>query len=110
MFGRRAAGAHGGARREGARIAEMLEKRNKGITALTAGSSRSSTAPAPLPRTLARALATARRPAEPERLEQEIALVAQRADVAEEIDRLASHVVESSDPERNEPSGGGWTS
>ncbi len=32
--------------------------------------------------------------AEPERLEQELALVAQRVDVAEEIDRLASHVAE----------------
>ena len=32
--------------------------------------------------------------ADPERLEQELALVAQRADVAEEIDRLASHVAE----------------
>jgi uncharacterized protein (TIGR00255 family) len=32
--------------------------------------------------------------AEPDRLEQELALVAQRADVAEEIDRLASHVSE----------------
>ncbi len=31
---------------------------------------------------------------EPERLEQEIALIAQRLDVAEELDRLASHVEE----------------
>ncbi|MDH3418914.1 MAG: YicC family protein [Gammaproteobacteria bacterium] len=31
---------------------------------------------------------------EPERLEQEIALIAQRLDVAEELDRLASHVKE----------------
>ena len=31
---------------------------------------------------------------EPERLEQEIALIAQRLDVAEELDRLASHVQE----------------
>ena len=31
---------------------------------------------------------------EPERLEQEIAVIAQRLDVAEELDRLASHVKE----------------
>ena len=31
---------------------------------------------------------------EPERLEQEIALIAQRLDVAEELDRLTSHVQE----------------
>lgn len=32
--------------------------------------------------------------ADPERLEQELALLAQRADVEEEIDRLCSHIVE----------------
>ncbi len=32
--------------------------------------------------------------AEPERLEQELALIAQRIDVAEEVDRLDGHVAE----------------
>ena len=35
-----------------------------------------------------------RRRANPERLEQEIALLAQKMDVAEELDRLRSHVAE----------------
>jgi uncharacterized protein (TIGR00255 family) len=44
--------------------------------------------------------------ADPARLEQEIALVAQRADVAEEIDRLSGHVVEIEDVlRRDEPIG-----
>jgi uncharacterized protein YicC (UPF0701 family) len=44
--------------------------------------------------------------ADPERLEQELALLAQRADVAEEIDRLASHVAEvQAILQRDEPVG-----
>jgi uncharacterized protein (TIGR00255 family) len=44
--------------------------------------------------------------ADPERLQQEIALIAQRADVAEEIDRIASHVAEvQAILHRNEPVG-----
>ena len=81
--------------REGARIVEMLAKRNAGITALIALvkpqldglSSRYRDR-------LRERLAKLDVRAEPERLEQELALVAQRADVAEEIDRLASHVAE----------------
>jgi uncharacterized protein (TIGR00255 family) len=81
--------------REGARIVEMLAKRNTGITALIA-----------LVKPQLDGLSTRYRErlrerlqkldvrAEPDRLEQELALVAQRADVAEEIDRLASHVAE----------------
>ena len=81
--------------REGARIVEMLARRNAGITALIA-----------LVKPQLDGLSIRYRDrlrerlekldvrAEPERLEQELALVAQRADVAEEIDRLASHVAE----------------
>jgi uncharacterized protein (TIGR00255 family) len=44
--------------------------------------------------------------ADPERLEQELALLAQRVDVAEEIDRLGSHVAEiESTLRRDEPIG-----
>ncbi len=43
---------------------------------------------------------------DPERLEQEIALVAQKSDVAEELDRLQSHIVEVKNVlQRNEPTG-----
>jgi uncharacterized protein (TIGR00255 family) len=81
--------------REGARIVEMLAKRNAGITALIA-----------LVRPQLDGLSVRYRDrlrerlerldvrAEPDRIEQELALVAQRSDVAEEIDRLASHVAE----------------
>jgi uncharacterized protein (TIGR00255 family) len=82
-------------RREGSRIVEMLAKRNSGITALIA-----------LVKPQLEGLQTRYRErlrerlekldvrAEPDRLEQELAVVAQRTDVAEEIDRLASHVTE----------------
>jgi uncharacterized protein (TIGR00255 family) len=44
--------------------------------------------------------------AQPERLEQELALIAQRLDVSEEVDRLVSHVFEiESVLERDEPIG-----
>lgn len=44
--------------------------------------------------------------ADPERLEQELALIAQRLDVAEEIDRLGGHVAEARDVlESREPVG-----
>ena len=84
--------------REGRRLAEMLDRRNKGITALIDGIR-------PLldgvqVRYRERLRERVQRldvQADPERLEQELALLAQRADVAEEIDRLGSHVTEVSD-------------
>ncbi len=93
--------------REGRRIGEFLDKRNKGITALIDGI-----------RPLLDGVQARHRDrlrervqrldvqADPERLEQELALLAQRADVAEEIDRLNSHVTEVSDIlRRSEPVG-----
>jgi uncharacterized protein (TIGR00255 family) len=84
--------------REGARIAELLDRRNQGITTLIDGIR-------PLldgvqARYRERLRERVQRldvQANPERLEQELALLAQRADVAEEIDRLDSHVTEVSD-------------
>jgi uncharacterized protein (TIGR00255 family) len=81
--------------REGARIADMLDKRNAGITALIAGIKPQLDAVQQRYRErLRERLQKLDVQAEPERLEQELALLAQRADVAEEIDRLASHVTE----------------
>jgi uncharacterized protein (TIGR00255 family) len=93
--------------REGARIAEMLEKRNAGITALIAGIQPQLEGVQLRYRDrLRERLQRLDVQAEPERLEQEIALIAQRADVAEEIDRLASHVAEvQAILQRNEPVG-----
>ncbi len=93
--------------REGRRIAELLDKRNQGITALI-----ESIRPL-LDGVQARYRDRLRErvqrldvQADPERLEQELALLAQRADVAEEIDRLGSHVTEISDIlRRSEPVG-----
>jgi uncharacterized protein (TIGR00255 family) len=81
--------------REGARIAEMLGKRNAGITGLIAAIKPQLDAVQVRYRErLRERLQRLDVQAEPERLEQELALLAQRADVAEEIDRLASHVAE----------------
>jgi uncharacterized protein (TIGR00255 family) len=81
--------------REGARIAEMLEKRNALITALIAGiRPQLDGVQFRYRERLRERLLRLDVQADPERLEQEIALIAQRADVAEEIDRIASHVAE----------------
>jgi uncharacterized protein (TIGR00255 family) len=81
--------------REGARIAEMLGKRNAAIVALLAGiRPQLDGLQARYRERLRERLERLDVQADPERLEQELALVAQRVDVAEEIDRLASHVAE----------------
>ena len=93
--------------REGARIGEMLEKRNTGITALIAAIKPQLDGVQLRYRDrLRERLQRLEVQADPERLEQELALVAQRVDVAEEIDRLASHVAEiQAILHRNEPIG-----
>jgi uncharacterized protein (TIGR00255 family) len=82
-------------RREGARLRELLEQRCTALEELIADVS------ARLPEVHARVRARlAERVAElavqvdPERLEQELALLLQRLDVDEEIERLRSHVIE----------------
>jgi len=93
--------------REGGRIAEMLEKRNAGITALIAGiKPQLDGVQARYRDRLRERLQRLEVQADPERLEQELALIAQRVDVAEEIDRLASHVAEvQAILQRSEPIG-----
>ncbi len=93
--------------REGRRIAELLDKRNKGITALIDGvRPLLDGVQARYRDRLRERLQRLGVQAEPERLEQELALAAQRADVAEEIDRLGSHVAEIDDIlRRSEPIG-----
>ena len=93
--------------REGARIAEMLETRCAEIRSIAA------TVRERMPEVLAAVrqkqkerLAKLDVSADPERLELELALVAQKLDVDEELDRLESHVVEILDVlKRNEPVG-----
>lgn len=81
--------------REGARIEEMFERRLTEIeTGVAAVISR---LPAVLARSrerLAERIAALGIPADAERLEQEIALLAQKLDVSEELDRLTAHIAE----------------
>ena len=81
--------------REGARLAELLEERCAGIESLVAQARER------LPevldnhrRRLVDKLAELRAELDAERLEQEMALLANKLDVAEELDRLAAHVAE----------------
>jgi uncharacterized protein (TIGR00255 family) len=85
----------GARRREGARIVAALEERLAGIVRLTneirpllAG------AQARHRDKLEERLQRFEVQVQPDRLEQELALLAQRVDVAEEVDRLASHTTE----------------
>lgn len=81
--------------REGARIGEMFERRlaeiESGVAAVVAR------LPAVLARIrerLAERIEALGIPADRERLEQEIALLAQKLDVSEELDRLTAHIAE----------------
>jgi uncharacterized protein (TIGR00255 family) len=81
--------------REGARIGEMLEKRNAAIEAIIlAITPQLEGLQTRYRERLRERLQKLDVQADPERLEQELALLAQRSDVAEEIDRLSSHLVE----------------
>jgi uncharacterized protein (TIGR00255 family) len=93
--------------REGARIAESLEQRCSLVSARTL-KLRPELAGAQdrLRQRLKERIARLGAELPPERLEQEIVLVAQRADVMEEIDRIDSHLTEVRDVlTRNEPIG-----
>lgn len=89
--------------REGERLAELLRQRCDAIVALVGEvrpklANAESQYRAKLLERLERFGVTA----EPERLEQELALIAQRFDVTEEIDRLSSHVEEIRDTLRKD--------
>jgi uncharacterized protein (TIGR00255 family) len=84
--------------REGVRLGEMLTERLDAISALmaTAAGLLKDQAPRYRDRLLER-LAKLDVEVNPERLEQELALIAQRSDVCEEADRLNAHVAEIRD-------------
>ncbi len=80
---------------EGRRIAELLEQRNAAIVDLvTAVRPLAEALPERHAEKLAERLARIDVEADPARLETELALVAQRLDVSEELDRIQSHVQE----------------
>jgi uncharacterized protein (TIGR00255 family) len=81
--------------REGARLAALLEERLRTIgTLLAAVRPHVAGAQERYRSKLVERLARLDVEAQPERLEQELVLVAQRFDVSEEVDRLATHVEE----------------
>jgi uncharacterized protein (TIGR00255 family) len=83
-------------RREGERTGELLERRNAAIDALLERlRPLLDGAQLRYRDKLRERLARLDVQAEPERLEQELALIAQRFDVSEEIDRLAGHISET---------------
>jgi len=93
--------------REGERIVEWLEQRAVAITTLMAGvKPLVDGAHVRYRDKLRERLQRLDVQAQPERLEQELALVAQRFDVTEEIDRLTGHIAELRDVlRRDEPIG-----
>jgi uncharacterized protein (TIGR00255 family) len=84
--------------REGRRLGEMLVERLDAIESLMATVDEQLGAAAPRYRDkLLERLAKLDVEAEPERLEQELAFIAQRTDVSEEADRLKAHIAELRD-------------
>jgi uncharacterized protein (TIGR00255 family) len=81
--------------REGAQLADGIGARLDDIDRLVSEvKHHTDSAPAQLQQRLRQRLDDLRTTVDAERLEQEVALLAQRADVAEELDRLAIHVEE----------------
>lgn len=89
--------------REGARIAEMLERRLVEIGShVEAVIARMPEVLARIRERLAERIASLGIPADHDRLEQEIALLAQKLDVSEELDRLQAHLAEFRDNLRSQ--------
>ena len=81
--------------REGARLRELLEQRCAGLEALvTEVRARLPEVHSRMRARLDERLAELRTSVDPERLEQELALLLQRLDVDEELERLAGHISE----------------
>jgi uncharacterized protein (TIGR00255 family) len=82
--------------REGARLGEVIEQRLAALAQmLNATRSRLPEAQERIRQRFADRLAELKVQVDPERIEQEIALLLQRFDVAEEVDRLDGHIVEA---------------
>jgi uncharacterized protein (TIGR00255 family) len=82
--------------REGARLAQLIEQRLAALSQMIDGTrGRLPEAQARIRQRFAERLAELKVQVDPERIEQEIALLLQRFDIAEEIDRLSGHIVEA---------------
>ena len=97
-FGEALASLSAAREREGRRLGEMIVERLDAIESLMVTVDEQLRAAAPRYRDkLLERLAKLDVEAEPERLEQELAFIAQRTDVAEEADRLRAHIAELRD-------------
>jgi len=93
---------NGARSREGGRIHDMLERRLTEIEAHVAGVvGRLPTVLARIRERMAERIAALGVPADPDRLELEIVLLAQKLDVSEELDRLTAHLAEFRDNVRS---------
>jgi uncharacterized protein (TIGR00255 family) len=89
---------NGARAREGARIGEMLERRLAEIESHVADVvARLPVVLTRIRERLAERVAALSTPVDPDRLEQEIVLLAQKLDVSEELDRLTAHLAEFRD-------------
>jgi uncharacterized protein (TIGR00255 family) len=95
LLGETLAAFSGSRAAEGERIAEMLSSRAGAVARLVDGvAARLPEVQARIRAKMAERLAALDSEGNPERLEQEIAILVQKMDVAEELDRLKSHVTE----------------
>jgi len=82
--------------REGERLAQLIEQRLAALSQMIdATRGRLPEAQARIRERFAERLQELKAQVDPERIEQEVALLLQRFDVAEEIDRLSGHIVEA---------------
>jgi uncharacterized protein (TIGR00255 family) len=95
LLGETLAAFSGSRAAEGERIAEMLSSRARAVARLVDGvAARLPDVQARIRAKMSERLAALGSEGNPERLEQEIAIIVQKMDVAEELDRLKSHVTE----------------
>jgi len=107
LFGQALADLAEARAREGARLAELIEQRLAALAQmLEALRARLPEAQQRVRQRFAERLAELKAQVDPDRIEQEVALLLQRFDVAEELDRLAGHIVEARRAlAANEPAG-----
>jgi uncharacterized protein (TIGR00255 family) len=96
LFARTLADLAGARAREGARLAALIETRCAALAQMVAGlRTRLPEAQARIGQRFTERVLELKAQVDPERIEQEIALLLQRFDVAEELDRLTGHIEET---------------
>jgi uncharacterized protein (TIGR00255 family) len=96
LFARTLADLAGARAREGARLAALIETRCAALSEMVTGlRTRLPEAQARIGQRFTERVLELKAQVDPDRIEQEIALLLQRFDVAEELDRLTGHIVET---------------